>query len=208
MDLKPLQIGENSYFTLKAILLTQSGPIFPPSPSRPSQALSHAISSLSLHPSLEAALHILNHDLQSSHFLVRHMQAAPQYESMFLHGILHRIEGDFDNARAWYNDVSKSEVFMFSWGTTSEKNGKDGAMEFLDRIETLRKKMKVRERENGVVEGLERESMREIKAVLEFCEKKFGTEKLADASGVWVQNEKSSGQGNDMVTGGEGWRQF
>ncbi len=26
---------------------------------------------------------------------------------MFLHGILHRIEGDFDNARYWYSDVAK-----------------------------------------------------------------------------------------------------
>jgi hypothetical protein len=90
-----------SYPTLKQQLLSNPGPVVPPPPSAPLQNLTHAISSLFLHPSIEAALHLLNDDLVSANFLVRLMQAAPQYESMMLHGILHRIEGDHENARAW-----------------------------------------------------------------------------------------------------------
>ena len=100
-----------TYESIKAQLLSHSRPLLPPSPSSPSQILRHTISSLSIHPSLESALHIPNSDLPSAHFLLRHMQAAPQHEAMFLHSILYRIEGDYDNARAWYGDVKDSVVF-------------------------------------------------------------------------------------------------
>jgi hypothetical protein len=76
-------------------------PVKPTSPT-----LTPQIASLHLHPSLESALHILNGDLPSAHFLLRHMQAPPAVEGMLLHGILHRCEGDFPNARAWISDVS------------------------------------------------------------------------------------------------------
>jgi hypothetical protein len=89
-----------TYELIKVKLFLHPGPLPPPSPSSPSQALCHAISCLSAHHSLESALHILNRDLPSTHFLLRQIQAAPQHEAMFLHGILHRIEGDYDNARA------------------------------------------------------------------------------------------------------------
>jgi hypothetical protein len=55
---------------------------------------------------------------------------------------------------------------------------------------------------------LEDESLREIRAVLKFCEEKFGTGKVEDASEIWVQDEKSLGKGNNMIVKGEGWRQF
>ncbi|OAL55597.1 hypothetical protein IQ07DRAFT_618060 [Pyrenochaeta sp. DS3sAY3a] len=75
-------------------------------PSHPTSApLTPLISALLLHPTLEAALHILNADLPSAHFLLRHMQAPPAVEGMLLHAILHRVEGDFGNARAWAGDV-------------------------------------------------------------------------------------------------------
>jgi hypothetical protein len=59
--------GEQSYPALKRRLLSKPGPVLPPPPSAPSQSLTHAISSLFLHPSLEAALHLLNDDLVSAH---------------------------------------------------------------------------------------------------------------------------------------------
>jgi hypothetical protein len=67
--------------------------------------LTGAIADLSLHPTIETVLHMLNSDLPSAHFLVRRMQAPPAVEGMLLHGILHRAEGDFDNSRAWISDV-------------------------------------------------------------------------------------------------------
>jgi hypothetical protein len=155
-----------------------------------------------LHPSIEAALHLLNDDLVSAHFLVRHMQVVPQYESMMLHGILHRIEGDYENTREWYRDVKDSEVFRAVWG----ENGLDKAMDFMGRIEVLRKRTK--QEDISEVQQLEDGSKPEIKAVLEFCEEKFRTQRVDDASAIWVQDEKSSAKGRNMVVGGEGWRQF
>lgn len=194
-------IKEYSYPALKRQLLSKPGPVLPPSPSAPSQTLTHAISSLLIHPSLESALHLLNDDLVSAHFLVRHMQAASQYESMMLHGILHRIEGDYENARAWYRDVKDSEVFQAVWG----EGGFDKAMDFVRRIEILRKETK--HEDISEVHQLEDGSKREIKTVIDFCEETFGTQKVEDASQVWVQDEKSRTNGSDMVIG-EGWRKF
>lgn len=121
-----------------------------------------------------------------------------------LHAILHRIEGDYENARAWYSDVGESEMFEKVWDGSQEKVGA-----FLDRVERLRKGKWVnggeRERE---MEDLGKESKREVQAVLGFCEKKYGTEMWKDVSGEWVQDEKHAAQANGMVVGGEGWRQF
>ncbi len=130
------------------------------------------------------------------------MQAAPQFESMILHGIPHRIEGDYEDARAWYRDVKDSDVFRTVWGD----GGSEKAMDFVRRIEILRKETK--QQDVSEVHQLEDGSKQEIRTVLEFCEKKFGTQKLDDARAVWVQDEKSSAKGSDMVVGGEGWRQF
>ncbi|KAE9377962.1 hypothetical protein N431DRAFT_297600, partial [Stipitochalara longipes BDJ] len=154
-----------------------------------------------VHPSIEAALHLLNDDLVSAHFLVRHMQAPPQYESMMLHGILHRIEGDYENARAWYGDVRDSEVFRAVWG----EGGLDNAVDFVRRIEILRKETK--HEDISELHQLEHGSKRELRTVLEFCEKRFGTQKVDDASAIWVQDKKSLAKGSDMVIG-EGWRHF
>lgn len=82
-------------------------PVF--NPDAPvSKEVTTQIAALELHPTLEANLHLLNHDLPSAHFLVRHMQSSPAVEGMLLHSILHRIEGDFNNARAWAGDVWNS----------------------------------------------------------------------------------------------------
>jgi len=130
------------------------------------------------------------------------MQTALQYESMMLHRILHRIEGDYENARAWHRDVKGSEVFQAVWG----EGGLDKAMAFLRRIEVLRKDTK----HEGIseVHRLHDGSKWEIKTVMEFCEKKFGTQKVEDANAIWVQDEKLFLKGNDMVISGERWRQF
>ena len=206
--------GPKSYNAVKGLLLIkphhfQSLPISPKTTSLPSNLLAD----LMLHPALESALHILNYDLSSAHFLLRHMQQAPAYEAMFLHGILHRVEGDYDNARAWYNNVSDSEVFRSAWPGES---GRHEAMEFLDEIEGWRMENPGRRRSGDDKKSYERRenelrrrSLEELKRVLVFCEGKFGTERVEDASGVWVRmgtehREKAQG----MVTGGEGWREF
>lgn len=191
-----------TFTTLYTQTLTLPPPLLPPTkPTSP--ALTAPIAALSLHPTLEAALHLLNADLPSAHFLVRHMQAAPAYEGMFLHGILHRLEGDYDNARAWYGNVAGSAVFQDVWGEGKEGEGEEAARGFIGRVEGLVK--------SGVGdrEGLEGESLREIKAVVEFCRRKFGEEEVGDARGAWVKpGEENRRMGEEMVTGGKGFRKF
>jgi hypothetical protein len=196
-----------SFNTIYKSLQAHPSPLLPPQVPL-SKDTTHQISNLQIHPTLEIALHILNHDLESAHFLVRHMQAAPQHEAMFLHGTLHRIEGDYDNARAWYGDVAESEVFKSVW-----KEGKERALEFIRRVEVLRKERKSEgwhEDDKEEREKLEAESRREIDAVVEFCVEKFGTVRWEDVSSEWAQPRggKVAEQKQKMVVGGEGFRQF
>lgn len=165
-------------------------------------ALSHAISDLSLHPTLEALLHLLNSDLPSAHFLCRHMQNEPAWEGMYIHGLLHRIEGDYRNAEAWYGNVADSPVFRSVW--VAEKGGLDGAKTFIQSIEKLRKQ-KV-----GSKLALESESEREIEGLVKWCKQQFGVEKVQDASkSAWVEpSEEHRKMAAKMLVGGEGWRQF
>lgn len=173
--------------------------------------LGNEIANLCLHPTLEAALHILNLDLPSAHFLLRHMQCAPAWEGMFLHGILHRVEGDYDNARAWYRDVKDSEVFSYAWGRSSDtsststgsRSGIDAALAFIAEVQSLKGRGK------GDREELGSRSLDEIQAVVAFCAKRFGVQRVEDAREAWTRNEgKIDDQGQAMVVGGEGWREF
>ena len=190
--------ANHTFETLYTHLLTFPAPLTQPSkPHSPS--IASKIADLSIHPTLESALHLLNHDLPSAHFLVRHMQSAPAFEGMFLHGILHRIEGDFDNARAWYGNVAESDVFRFVW----KKGGLDAAKGFIGEVETLVKK------KEGEREGLERRSREEIQAVIEFCRDKFGERRMVDASDAFVKNdERIQKISEEQTTGGKGHRHF
>ncbi|KAI9778413.1 MAG: hypothetical protein M1835_004926 [Candelina submexicana] len=191
-----------TFNTIYAHLLTLPPPLLPPGKSH-TPFLTPQIAALSLHPTLEAALHIFNHDLPSAHFLARHMQSAPAYEGMYLHGILHRIEGDYDNARAWYADVAQSDVYRKAWGA---EKGEHKGIEFIGKIERLKKEGK------GDQGALEEESLREIKAVVEWCIEKFGTGTVVDATsapGAWVRpSEKIKKMGEDQVSGDAGARDF
>lgn len=50
-------------------------------------------------PAWKAALHLLNDDLNAAHELVQHLNSAT---GSAMHGIVHRREGDYDNARYWF----------------------------------------------------------------------------------------------------------
>jgi hypothetical protein len=185
-------------------------------PDKPHQpSLSDSIASLYLHPAIEALLHILNHDLPSAHFLVRHMQSPPAYEGMYVHGILHRIEGDFDNARAWYCNVCEWEGFEEFWGQAAEGEGgrpegkkmpkQENARMFLDSVESLVKRKAGKDARTG----LEEQSRKEIDSLLGWCMRKFGTEGILDAKKVWVRpSEEIAKMGQDQVSGEGGRRKF
>lgn len=129
------------------------------------------------------------------------MESMPALEGMFVHGILHRVEGDYRNAEAWYGDVRDSDVFRAVW--PEEERGLEGGVDFIRRVEKLRKKGE------GDLRALEGESMREIEALKEFLLQKFGTGRVEDATSVWVgKSEEGKKQHAGQVVGGEGWRQF
>ncbi|KAF3000885.1 hypothetical protein E8E13_007857 [Curvularia kusanoi] len=120
-----------TYTSISHTLLTTHAasltPSPPPSLKPTTPSLTASISSLLLHPCVETTLHLLNADLSSAHFLVRHMQSPPAVEGMLLHGILHRIEGDMDNARAWVGDVGDAcEGWVPKKGPKGPQGGEKG----------------------------------------------------------------------------------
>ncbi|KAJ9630716.1 hypothetical protein H2203_001240 [Taxawa tesnikishii (nom. ined.)] len=114
-----------SFSSLYDHLKTFPTPLLPPGHSYDPK-LTDTIASLYLHPTIESLLHILNHDLPSAHFLARKMESAPAYEGMYIHGILHRVEGDYNNCLAWYADVCCSEAFEEVWGPSPDREFEKG----------------------------------------------------------------------------------
>ncbi|EMD59174.1 hypothetical protein COCSADRAFT_255770 [Bipolaris sorokiniana ND90Pr] len=203
-------------------------------PKKPQDTqLTATIADLHVHPTIEALLHILNHDLPSAHFLVRHMQAPPAVEGMLLHGILHRAEGDFNNAWAWISDVSDAcegyqpkhkdegqkldpEVAK-QVGSNSQISGSlinfvygddDDAGDLIDAVEAFRKQKHghMREEEERTIEKRIRA---EAEKVLDWCKNKFGSGVWQDATKAWVKNsEEISKISRSMVSDGKGYRDF
>ncbi|KAF3930939.1 hypothetical protein ABW19_dt0209143 [Dactylella cylindrospora] len=177
-----------SYSSLLSTLPTHPS-IFKPSKPR-SDATTTLIAELQLHPAIEAALHILNDDLSSAHFLVRKMQAEPAFAGMMLHAVLHRIEGDYDHSREWYTKTHPSDLLTYVW---EHAGGINGALSLVHDIEVFSKGTK-----HGQVNGeyhyvcqrhqdLENMYEKEFQSILRWCEEKFGTEKWEDATGEYVE---------------------
>jgi len=237
------QGGSNTFDTVYNHVKTFPVPLLPPGKSYDA-SMTDTISSLYVHPSkpyilsnphpsltttaLESLLHILNHDLPSAHFLVRKMQSAPAVEGMYIHGLLHRVEGDLNNTRAWYADVCSTDVFTNHWGPVPDDPNSDpaagkveykdekyynedggkappqaAARVFLNSIEALQKTGK------GDRAALERQSREEIEALMSYCVDKFGKEKVLDAREAFVENsDEIKSMSEDMIGGDRGYRKF
>lgn len=129
------------------------------------------------------------------------MEAPPAVEGLTVHAILHRIEGDYDNARAWYRDIVSDEegLKLLDKGA----GGKDGALGFVDEVEALKKK------KQGDKMKLGKRSLDEIMAVIKQCEERFGTEAWTDARTAFTKSpEKNEEMKKNMIMGGEGYRKF
>lgn len=147
------------------------------------------------------------------------MQSPPAYEGMYLHGILHRIEGDYDNARYWYSDVKPCELYTKVWGSGGKSfkdvvgqqgdrdgGGKDEGQNFIDHVQMLKEG---RREDEGWRKGLEDESRREIEEVVMWCVERFGIGRVLDASAAWVKNsEEIQKMSDDQVSGDAGRREF
>ncbi len=76
----------------------------------------------------------LQSDLYSAHFSVRKAQGGSRY-SDWLHAILHKLEGDFRNAKMWYTDLGNNNKGAVE-GSSNEKEepsreGENVASKFL-----------------------------------------------------------------------------
>jgi hypothetical protein len=64
-----------------------------PSPPKPAADLARAVA------------HLAKRDWQAAHEIVQHDESAL---AAWLHGIVHTLEGDLDNARYWYRRAKRS----------------------------------------------------------------------------------------------------
>ncbi|KAF2269012.1 hypothetical protein CC78DRAFT_575560 [Lojkania enalia] len=209
-------LTEETLATLLASLLHDSS-LLTSTPRRQNPSTNAAISALELHPTLEAALHILNHDLPSAHFVVRKMDGPPAIEAMLLHAILHRVEGDFHNARLWIADVrdacdgwvprrrakqrlapstlhllelpSCSDSFLeFVYGDATEGSG--GSPErLLGDVEAVRKLGDCGDCGDWEdgLESVEERARSELERVVEWCRRKFGESRWEDARAAYAE---------------------
>ena len=64
-------------------------------------------------------------------------------------------------------------------------------------------------RKEGSFEDLGARSIQEIKGVIDFCVSKFGSGQYQDARVAWVRaDEEKNRLGQEMVSGGKGYREF
>ncbi|KAL0480260.1 hypothetical protein AKO1_002901 [Acrasis kona] len=82
-----------------------------------------------LHPLVKASWHISNHNLYKAHRYIRGVQERPW--AMWLHSILHRLEGDMINTKCWIYDIDLPEFIEF-W------KSKELAYKFIDRSSLCR----------------------------------------------------------------------
>jgi hypothetical protein len=109
-----LPLFERSNFHLHPASSTTSAPFHP-------DIASH-IANASYHPLTESILHLLNGHLEPAHFLLRKMDE--DTGAMWTHAILHKMEGDYSNTRAWYPKVG--EKLLGFWGK-NEDGKQDGS---------------------------------------------------------------------------------
>ena len=108
------------------------------------------------------------------------------------------MEGDFENARAWYENVAESEVFREVW-----PGGRDEALSLVGECEGVKK------RGVGRREEVDGKARAEVERVVGYCRRVFGEGRWEDVRGEWVRmSEEKRKQAESMAIGGEGWRQF
>ena len=89
-------------------------------------ALVDDIDALDAADAIKAGLHILNDDLARGHAIVEEHDG--DKTSDYWHAIVHRREGDFDNAKYWLRRVGRHPVIL-----RVHDGGPAGAIHFVDR---------------------------------------------------------------------------
>jgi len=99
-------------------------------PLRPSKvydaALTRRIDALDALDQVKAGLHLLNDDLDRAHELAQAHEGDKTFD--LWHAIVHRREGDFDNAKYWLGQVGRHPVL-----TRVHNGGPAAAVRFVER---------------------------------------------------------------------------
>jgi hypothetical protein len=88
--------------------------------------LTRAIDGLDASDAVKAGLHLLNDDLERGHALAQAHEGDKTCD--YWHAIVHRREGDFDNAKYWLRQVGRHPVL-----TRVHDGGPSAAVVFVDR---------------------------------------------------------------------------
>ena len=80
--------------------------------------LTDEIDAIAGQATVEAGLFLLNDDLPRSHALAQTLQGDALGD--FWHAIIHRREGDWDNARYWFGRVGPEPILLQSYGSDSD----------------------------------------------------------------------------------------
>ena len=89
-------------------------------------ALATNIDALDVDDAVKAGLHLLNDDLARAHALAQEHEGDKTCD--YWHAIVHRREGDFDNAKYWLRQVGRHPVI-----TRVHDGGSAAAARFVDR---------------------------------------------------------------------------
>ena len=90
------------------------------------RTLAKAIEALDASDAVKAGLHLLNDDLARSHALAQEHEGDKTCD--YWHAIVHRREGDFDNAKYWLRQVGRHPVL-----SRVHDGGPSAAIVFVDR---------------------------------------------------------------------------
>jgi hypothetical protein len=115
-------------------------------------ALTAAIDALDADDAVKAGLHLLNDDLARAHALAQEHEG--DKTSDYWHAIVHRREGDFDNAKYWLRQVGRHPVLA-----RVHDGGPAAAVRFVDRCRDP----------GGDVTELESIQKREMLGLLEYA---------------------------------------
>ncbi len=99
---------------IAAVLLARD----PLPPLHPTQifnaALTEVIAAMPALPAVKVGLFLLNDDLASGHALAQSLQGEPLGD--FWHAIIHRREGDWNNARYWFGKAGPEAILTQIYG--------------------------------------------------------------------------------------------
>jgi hypothetical protein len=114
---------------LRVLLERETFPLRPAKVFDPSLAV--RIDSLDENDEVKAGLHHLNDDLDRAHALAQAHEGDKTCD--YWHAIVHRREGDFDNAKYWLRKMGRHPVL-----TRVHDGGPEAAIQFVDRCRDVR----------------------------------------------------------------------